>query len=148
MSTLLQGMLIPKRCFQEVGPFDETLLRAQDHEILIRLAHHFRAFNIHKPTFVLRDHQSPRGQTTTVHSADQKAAIQLQYQQRIFRYVRNKYPLAFYLPHEPGSDLPHLDGAQHGRALLQRCCIMFRQGLCEEALSNLQSTLNLMPQSD
>ncbi|MHB8581729.1 MAG: glycosyltransferase family 2 protein [Gammaproteobacteria bacterium] len=141
INTLLQGMLIPKRCFAEVGPFNPTLLRAQDSEMLLRLAQRFRALNIQKPTFVLREHPGPRGSTIKVHNARQRSAIQLQYQQRIFRLARDECPLAIYLPHEPGTGLPILTDTEHGLALLQRSCIMFRQGLANEAMTDMKDGL-------
>ncbi|MHB8425391.1 MAG: glycosyltransferase family 2 protein [Gammaproteobacteria bacterium] len=141
MNTLLQGMLIPKRCFLEVGPFDELLLRAQDHEMLIRLAHRFRGLNIQQPTFVLRDHQGPRSPKIGRHDADQLPAIQLQYQQQFFLKVRDNYPLSCYLACEPALSLPIpiLDDTQRGQALLQRGCIMLRQGLFDAALADLEN---------
>ncbi len=142
INTLFQGMLIPKRCFAEAGPFNPTLLRAQDSEMLLRLARRFKALNIQKPTFVLRDHPGPRGPTMKVHSVHQRSAIQLQYQQRIFRLVRDECPLAIYLPHEPGTDLPVLTETEHGLALLQRSCIMFRQGLTNEAMMDMKDGLD------
>ena len=142
MNTLFQGMLIPKRCFAEVGPFNPTLLRAQDLEMLLRLARRFKALNIQKPTFVLRDHPGPRGPTMKVHSVHQRSVIQLQYQQQIFRLVRDECPLAIYLPHEPGTDLPALTETEHGLALLQRSCIMFRQGFTNEAMMDMKDGLD------
>lgn len=145
--TLLQGMLIPKHCLLEVGLFDTTLLRVQDTDILIKLAHRFRARNIQKPTFVLRDHAGARGPGTQGHTAVQRAAIQVQYQQRIFRKLRQGYPLSSYLPHEPGTPTPVLNEAERGQALIQRSCVMLRQGLTDEALEDLANGLNHLKQT-
>lgn len=144
MNTLLQGMLIPRRCFLEVGPFDETLLRAQDHEMLIRLTHRFRGLNIGRPTFVLRQHQGPRAPQLSTQIGDQLSAIQLHYQQRIFRKIRDTYPLSCYLSTALESNQPQLDNTQRRQALLQRACIMLRQGLLDEALEDLEAGLTCL----
>jgi hypothetical protein len=148
MSTLLQGMLIPKRCFEAVGPFDATLLRAQDHEMLIRLASRFRASNIMKPTFVLRSHNGPRGPNATTRGAREHAALQLRYQQQIFQKVREQYPLWSYVPHDPGVESPILTKNERGMALIQRSCIMLRQGLADIALSDLREGLDCLSRAE
>ena len=144
LHTLFQGMVIPKRCFVETGLFDEALLRVQDTEMLIKLAHRFRAQNIKKPTFVLRDHGGARGPNTHGDTESRRNAIQLRYQQQVFRKVRAAYPLPCYLPHEPGQTLPVLNEAERGQALIQRGCVMLRQGLTDLALSDLREGLGLL----
>ena len=148
LQTLLQGMLIPKRCLLEVGLFDPDLRRAQDTDILIRLAHRFKARNIQKPTFILRDHSGARWPRVHRYNAVRRNAVQLHYQQQVFRKLRDKYPLAAFLPHEPGEAFPRLNEVESAQALIQRGCIMLRQGLVDEALHDLTQGLNSLAGSD
>ena len=48
-------------CRQNVGPFDTTLIRSQDYDMLLRLSRRFASLSIDKPTFLFRDHSGLRG---------------------------------------------------------------------------------------
>lgn len=144
MHTMMQGMLIPARCYREVGLFDESLHRSQDHDILLRLGWRFRAGNVGRPTFVYREHAGVRGAASDRHSGDARFAVQVRYRQPIFRRLRDRYPIRCYLPgyRDPGEPTDAL----LGRALLQRACVMFRQGLIEEGATDLQRAMEHLPQ--
>ncbi len=144
MHAMMQGMLIPKHCYDEVGYFDPTLFRCQDLEMVLRLACHFTAANLQKPTFVLREHSGVRGPEKQQHEASQRAAVWLQYQRRIYRKMHEDYPLSAYLPHPPRVDVPIVDNRQRALALLQRGAIMLQQGLTREASSDLRAGLGLL----
>ncbi len=145
MHTLMQGMLIPARCYLAAGPFDATIQRCEDHDMLLRLAEQFRAGNIGRPSFVYRDHDGARGSVSDRHAGKQRFAVLFRYRQDIFRRVWAEYPLRYYLPgylhlHEP-------TGALLARALLQRSCIMFRQGLADKGFADLQQAMQHLPES-
>jgi hypothetical protein len=144
MHAMLQGMLIPKRCFEQTGLFDPALHRSQDVEMVLRLAHRFRAGNLQKPTFVLRDHSGARGPKQHQHAASQRAEVWLKYGKQVYRKVRDTYPLSAYLPHPPGEETPVLNNQDQGCALLQRGSIMLRHGLMEEALADMKAGLGML----
>lgn len=144
MNAMLQGMLIPKHCLEQVGGFDTRLFRCQDLEMLLRLAHRFTALNLQKPTFVMREHAGPRGPARERHPESQRTRIWLGYQRTIYREMRDKYPLSAYLRHAPGTDIASVRGEQRGQALLQRAAIMLQNGLMDEALSDMQAGLSLL----
>jgi glycosyltransferase involved in cell wall biosynthesis len=85
MNTLMQGMLIPGRCYQAVGLFDESIQRSEDHDILLRLARRFRAGNVGRPTFVYRDHAGARGSASDFHAGNERFVVLFRYRQEIFR---------------------------------------------------------------
>lgn len=143
MNTLMQGMLIPARCYREVGLFDESLQRCEDHDMLLRLAQRFRAGNIGRPTFVYRDHLGVRGSASDRHAGNERFAVLFRYRQRIFRRVWAEYPLRLYVSGYKGTGEP--TGTLLTRALLQRACIMFRQGLIEEGSADLQRAMEHLP---
>lgn len=147
MHALMQGMLIPKRCFDAVGYFDSALFRSQDDEMVLRLAHRFRAANLQKATFVLREHGGERGPQAARHPASRQTAVWLQYGHRIYRKAYDLYPLAAYLPHVPCANPPGIDEADKGRALLQRGAIMLRHGLTDEALADMQAAFPILDRS-
>lgn len=145
MNTLMQGMLVPARCYREVGLFDESLQRCEDHDMLLRLAQRFRGGNAGQPTFVYRDHDGARGPTMDRHAGGERFAVLFRYRQRIFRRLWTECPLRLYLPGYSCGGEP--TGTLLGRALLQRACIMFRQGLIEEGAADLQGAMGHLTQA-
>lgn len=148
MTTMLQGMLIPKLCFERVGYFDGRLLRCEDLEILLRLARDFVALNLQKPTFVLRDHDGVRGPERELHAEVQRTVVWLRYQRTILREMRDRYPLSAYLPHVPGTEIRAMSVAQSSQALLQRGAMMLQKGLMHEALSDIQAGLTMLDETE
>lgn len=140
--TLLQGMLIPKYCFEQAGGFDPSLLRSEDDDLTLRFAHRFRMANIQKPTFVLRVHSGPRGPKNMSHGVNQRDTIHLRYSQQIYRRMRDQYPLSAFLPRAPGAPPPSVTDNNQAYALLQRACIMLRRGLIEESLADFKMGLS------
>jgi glycosyltransferase involved in cell wall biosynthesis len=143
MNTLMQGMLVPRRCYREVGLFDESLQRCEDHDMLLRLARRFRGGNVGRPTFVYRDHAGVRGSASDRHAGDKRFAVLFRYRRHIFRRLWEECPLRLYLPGYSGLGEP--TGALLARALLQRACVMFRQGLIEEGSTDLQRAMEHLP---
>lgn len=141
MNTPLQGMLIPKRCLMEVGLFDPELVRSQDLDLLVRLAERFRARNIQKPTFVLRDHRGPRGPNNRWRTPSQRRRMHLDYQQKVYCKLRDQLPLGAYLPREPSPVYLSLSERERGRALIHRGCMLLAHGLSREALEDLAEGL-------
>ena len=87
----LQGVVVRKRCLDAVGPFDESLLRSQDYQMLIRLARQFPAARLDGPTFVFRRHEGQRGPKQIRHLAMEKLSIWSAYDQRIGRFIREQF---------------------------------------------------------
>lgn len=143
MNTLMQGMLIPARCYGTVGLFDAATQRCEDLDMLLRLGRCFRAGNIGQPTFVYRDHAGVRGSASEQHAGRDRFAVLFRYRQAIFRKVWAEYPLRSYLPGYSDRDEPV--GTLRARALLQRSCIMFRQGLVNEGSADLQQAMQNLP---
>jgi glycosyltransferase involved in cell wall biosynthesis len=143
MNTLMQGMLIPARCYHAAGPFDEAIQRCEDHDMLLRLGRRFRAGNVGQPTFVYRDHAGARGSVADRHAGDERFAVLFRYRQQIFRRVRAEFPLCAYLPGYRNHEEP--TGMSRTQALLQRSCIMFRQGLIDEGAADLQEAVHGLP---
>lgn len=143
MHTLMQGMLVPARCYRKVGRFDESLQRCEDHDMLLRLARHYRAGNIGQPTFVYRDHDGVRGPASGLHAGVDRFAVLFRYRQEIFRQVWKDYPLRDYLPGYQEAGEP--TGVLLAQALLQRSCIMFTQGLLDEGFADLKVALQHLP---
>lgn len=141
MNTLFQGMVVPARCYSEVGKFDETLHRCEDHEMLLRLSAKFRAGGIGQPTFVYREHDGVRGAGANSHEAEARFRIMFDYRQRIFRRVRERFPLSCYLRPCDVNKTPSPQGGANALAVLERGCVMLHHGLVAEALADFDTAL-------
>jgi glycosyltransferase involved in cell wall biosynthesis len=138
---LMQGMLVPVRCYRRVGPFDETLPRNQDYDMILRLSRHFRGGRLAKPTFYWRSHSRARGPAFEQFSPNtERNAIYAKYDRQVFSALREILQLGEYLP-SGTTEHTVLDKVQRRQARLQRACIMARHGLFEEAFEDLEAAI-------
>lgn len=140
----MPGMLIPRRCYQTVGLFDEALLRSQDHDMVIRLARCFRAGRMDKPTFAVRSHDGVRGPGFAQHDGARRFMVWREYQQRIYRRVLEQLALEEYLPRTDRSG-HSMTSSERRRAFLQRAYILANRGLYPEALRDLEASARETP---
>lgn len=136
----LGGMLVPRRCYEEVGPFDDSLTFTEDYDMILRLARGFRGGNVNAAIFCVRVHSGLRGPARETRAASERGATFLDYDRRIFAQLHAALPLAEYLP--SGAVAGALNGLETRQALLQRACIMTRHGLVEEAFDDLRTVLD------
>jgi glycosyltransferase involved in cell wall biosynthesis len=135
----LQGMLVPRRCYREVGPFDESLTFTEDYDMILRLARRFRGGNVNAAVFCRRVHSGRRGPAHERRAASERSAAFRRYEHGIFARLHAELPLAEYLPNRPSENLGALEMRQ---ARLQRACIMSLHGLFKEAFRDLGSVLD------
>lgn len=129
---IFQTMLVPMRCFSELGYFNEKLARAEDYDMLIKLARHYRGGCNDTETIVWRDHYGDRGPAHERHADSDRTLWDRHYERQIFTGVwldltLNEYLVSGDSVNEPGT----LSAAQTFDARLQRCEIMFRHDLVE-----------------
>lgn len=142
-----QGMLVRRRCYDVVGPFNETMLRAPDYEMMVRLARRCRCASIEEPTFILRRHESARGPKALRHEGDdaQRARVHMEYDGRIGLMIRRDVPLAEFIHRSP--DTAALSPQEERTALLTRMSIMAGKGLLAEMVQDLEAACAI-PVSD
>jgi glycosyltransferase involved in cell wall biosynthesis len=131
------------RCYAVVGGFDPALVRSQEYDMAIRIARRFQGEQVRGgPTFHLRLHSGPRGSESDRFRADAKKRKWLEYDQIIFRRLRQELSLEEYLG-------PGLAIDSHRRsALLQRAVAMASKSLFAEALEDLAEIAHGPDQSD
>jgi polyisoprenyl-phosphate glycosyltransferase len=140
------GMVTRRSCYETVGPFDESLIRSQDYEMLLRISRHFRGVGVEGVTFHQRHHDSPRGTMALVVSDDKKKEIWKQYDQRYFGAIYSTVVLSEYLPHAPGGPVrpdDELTPRERMTALIQRCCVMAKRSLWDLAAQDLEEVSTL-----
>ena len=141
-NVVFQGLLVPHRCLKAVGYFDETLLRCEDYDMLLKLARRFRGADLNEMTFVWRNHAGDRGSATERHSDTERAYIFRKYERVIFRRAWTDFNLAEYLSGESAAtpDEP-LSEATRITALLERSDIMFKHDLPNEASQDFRAAI-------
>lgn len=123
------GMLVRKSLYKTTGPFDETFIRSQDYEMLLRLACHGRPVPTERILFHQRQHNLPRGTADKVISPDERNAVWQRYDRKIFSKTYQTLPLGKYLP----ADCSLTEPGMTRRALIRRGIVMARKDLWNEA---------------
>jgi hypothetical protein len=117
------GMLVRKSLYERVGAFDETLIRSQDYDMLLRLAQHGRPAPTERVLFHQRQHDLPRGTADKMISSQDRMQVWQQYDRKIIQKVYETLPLGKYLP--AGSALT--EPGMMRRALIRRGIVMARK---------------------
>lgn len=130
------GMLVRTKCYDAVGSFDETLIRAQDYDMLLRLARRFRGVELSDVLFRQRMHSGLRGSASSPVPRRNQYRIQRRYEQMIFRRLYAEYGL-----HEFGRS--GCQTSEMGRAdlLIERATVMGRKGLWDLAEEDIRRAL-------
>jgi glycosyltransferase involved in cell wall biosynthesis len=140
------GMVTRRSCYEAVGLFDESLIRSQDYEMLLRISRRFRGVPVEGITFHQRHHDSPRGTMALVVLDDKKKEIWKRFDQRYFTVIYHTVALSEYLPHAPGGPVrPENEMTLDERmtALIQRCCVMAKRSLWDLAARDLEEVSTL-----
>ena len=133
------AMLVRVSSYKEVGPFDTTLVRSQDYEMMLRLARRFPGKGIAEPTVCIRRHPGMRGSAADRFEAGEAASKWREYDQRLIARFRKMLELHEYLPrrfHGKG-----LGPADKRRAYLQSMTVMAAKAMFPEMLQDLQSAI-------
>jgi len=121
------GMLVRRRCYLRTGIFDERLLRSQDYDMLIRLAHECNGAELEGTVFHQRVHAGVRGPANEQTSAAKRQSQWLKYDRLIFAKIAE-----LYQPDEFGD----------GRVgAIRHAAIMARRGLWKDAAASLNRIL-------
>ncbi len=123
------GMLVRKSLYLKAGPFDESLIRSQDYDMLLRLARHGRPAPTERILFHQRQHDLPRGTAQNVVDSAERDAVWQRYDRQIFSRIYAALPLGKYLPR----DCSLIEPGMTRRALIRRGIVMARKNLWEEA---------------
>lgn len=140
-----QGVLARRQCYERLGPFDETFIRGQDYEMLIRMARHCKGAGLAEPTFIFRRHEGVRGPGNMSHANKDREKVWLEFENRIGRQIRAEMTLESYI-YGSSPDFAN-DIKQHQLAYMQRMLIMASKGLVEEMVSDLLDAVALAPQT-
>lgn len=142
-------------CYQAVGGFDERLIRSQDYDLAIRMVRRCAGVRVPGgPTFHARQHGGARGSAQDRFTAAEKSEKWRQYDELVFRKVRDELGLEEYLPpvDEPtaggavpsGAAAPGLAGRER-EALLRRFFLLALRLPFAEVAGDLRAAARLHP---
>ncbi|MFL6206854.1 MAG: glycosyltransferase family 2 protein [Acidimicrobiales bacterium] len=127
--------LVRRRCYDEVGPFDETFVRAQDFDMLTRLAARFEATQVDAVVFRQRQHSGDRGPAHLRIDGREVWDRQYRFDVEVARKVHRTMPLDVFLARRDRARASAMDGA----ALLRRSAVMLQWGLWDAAREDLRA---------
>jgi glycosyltransferase involved in cell wall biosynthesis len=140
-----QGMVVRKELYDRVGAFDESLVRSQDYDMLIRLARVGTPVSTEEFVFKQRVHDGIRGTQTEQVQAKKRNSSWSQFDKVIFRNFYPQIKLNEYL--SDGRSISDPLNKRH--ALLRRASVMARKKLWELAIKDLRAaeSVSLAPLS-
>lgn len=134
----LNGVLSRRTCFERIGGFREELIRAQDYEMLIRLARHFPSARTSSPTYILRSHPGPRGSATTIHAEAYRNDVWRKFDGMIGQIIRRDLQLFEY---SSAASTQGMATIHQREALLRRAFVMATKNMPLEFFQDLHDLL-------
>ncbi|MHB8286642.1 MAG: glycosyltransferase family 2 protein [Caulobacteraceae bacterium] len=129
------GMLVRRSCYGEVGLFDETLVRSQDYDMLLRLSRRFKACRVDQVVYSQRQHVGVRGTLKEPVSVDKVEEAWIRYDAAIMDKLLPTLQEVDYLPAGGPSELDHHMRAE---ANLQKFVVLARKSMWAKAFEALE----------
>jgi glycosyltransferase involved in cell wall biosynthesis len=126
--------------YRQVGPYNTTLVRSQDFDMLLRLSVACKAIRVPGPVYIYRHHEGSRGSDADRFVVAQKARKWAFYNKLIYRQLLRDIPLQRYL--SASESLP-LSDIRLRRAHLQRMGMLWRGGLFAELFYDLEQAVKV-----
>lgn len=141
MFMLQYACLVKKSVYEDLGGYDESLIRSQDYDMMLRVSR--RYVGIHTPhvIFHYRHHQNPRGNAGGLFSVAENFTQWRKYDRVIFSRIRESYELPEFTP-TFAIGLPWANRS----AYIQRALVMAKRGLWSEAAEDLSAAERSNPE--
>jgi hypothetical protein len=136
------AMLVRRRCYDEVGPFDPTFVRAQDFEMLTRLAARYEPVQVDAVVFHQRQHTRDRGPAHLRIPGTDVWHRQHEFDAKVAQKVHRTMPVDRFLARR---DREGADTGATAAALLRRSAAMLQWGLWDEARDDLRALAAVPP---
>ena len=129
------GLLVRRACYDQVGGFNEAMVRSQDYEMMLRLARRFTSVRIDGLAFFQRQHNMVRGTDKVVISFANRNKAWGSYDRLIMEEVYRSVDLYEYL--DRSEQLLPKTVELEMQALLKRSSVMARKGLWHHAAADI-----------
>lgn len=128
------GLMVRKSVYEAVGPFNTSLVRSQDYEMILRIARRHRGMQLDEVVFLHREHGGQRGSAEENFAAAENSDRWAHFNRIIFSDLLDDLADEEILTKE---DTAHLSALLCRRAaLVKRGCIMARQRMWYEAVNS------------
>jgi len=140
------ALLVRRRCYDEVGPFDTDLPRAQDYDMLLRLSRHAAGVHVPAILFHQRQHTDVRGTAAVSIRGEEIWERQKHFDALVLEKLYRYNSLSDYLPRSRQAS--ELAPADRISALLRRAAGMARKKLWAIATADIDAAATLAKQHD
>lgn len=103
---MMSGSLLRTDSVRAVGGLNETLLRGQDYDLMVRLASRFSFRFCRQTVYAWREHRGPRGTAHEKHAHDDRIRAWARYNEPIGQYLRDQLPINAFCPSEIFQNTP------------------------------------------
>ncbi|MEM6584696.1 MAG: glycosyltransferase family A protein [Pseudomonadota bacterium] len=134
------GALVRRKLYDQVGPFDDTLLRSLDYDMFVRLALAAPAAHTTAVVFKQRKHPGARGPASVQHAADEANNVWSRWDRTIFEKQRGRLTEDLFASFFESS----VSEAAKRAGLLQRAAVMARHDLFEDAFDDWASASQVL----
>jgi hypothetical protein len=138
---LQQGMVVKKQCYGTLGPFDESLSRAVDFDMNLRLCRSFKGIRINKPTFIIRYHDGLRGPAYDRHTDADRNKKWWAYDRKVFRKLYETTSIESFFEKESSGQNAN---DRKALAFLLRARVMSKWNLGDLVMKDLRSLQTLV----
>ena len=135
-----QGMLVRKRCYDILEPFDESLSRSEDLDMNLRLCLSFRGLRIDCPTFIFRRHEGVRGPSYDLYSYAEREKKLWESDRKVFRKLYETADLSKYLDEQVSDEKKN----RQGRSLANRATVMAKWNLDDLVIKDITELIRLV----
>lgn len=133
MFTLQYASLTRKRVYEELGGYNESLIRSQDYDMVLRISRRHKGVAIPAPIFLYRQHEGARGNATGQFSSSEMQTKWISYNRSIFDAIWSSYDITEFAPtFALGTKF------EHRAALLQRARVMASFHLWDHVIPDLE----------
>lgn len=127
------GLIVRRTFYDRVGPFDETLNRSQDYEMLLRLTRHGNGRVLPHVVFLHREHQGTRGAASERFTMQEANRKWIKYHRQIIKPLLDDVDDQELLPSDIWND-PSRAATRERTAMIRKGSIFGRHVLWDEAL--------------
>lgn len=132
------GLIVRRAFYDQVGPFDESLNRSQDYEMLLRLTRHGKGRVVPHVVFLHREHQGKRGAASERFSMQEANRKWIKYHRQIIKPLLDDVDDRELLPEDIWND-PSRAALRGRMAMIRKGSILGRHVLWDEALETWAS---------
>ena len=140
---MMSGSLLRTQVVKEVGGLNETLHRAQDYDLMVRIASKYRFNYCGKAVYILRRHPGLRGTLESQHQSLETHRQWARYNRQIGLYIRYGIPVDSLANgvHDRSHSVP-----SYREALINRAWILANKLPLSYAITDVEEACNISPQ--